>query len=62
MDTVGPRAIGAWWMDGRVVGCWKEKSRMPWYNMIRSFAKVRKDGRVGIKRFCMENLKCEMPM
>ena len=24
----------------------------PWYNMIRSFAKVRKDGRVGIKRFC----------
>ena len=34
----------------------------PWYNRIRSFAKVRKDGRVGIKRFCMENLKCEMPM
>lgn len=34
----------------------------PWYNMIRSFAKVRKDGRVGIQRFCMENLKCEMPM
>lgn len=29
----------------------------PWYNMIRSFAKARKNGRVGIKRFCMENLK-----